>query len=345
MERKKNTVKFSVLIPVYNAGKYLEDCIESVLNQSYKNFEIILVDDGSTDNSLNICKRYTDDLKIKTITQKNKGQFFARQRALSEAKGEYCIFLDSDDYWHSNLLLKVHETIKTYDSDLVIFRYTKVSDNGEVLFTSPSTFENHTLFDVSNKEELFKVMSNSFDLNNLVCKAFRRNIVNKDFFKYYNNIRIRNGEDLLQSLSLISNANTICYVNQTLYFYRYNTSSVSNTLNINILNDITTVRKSLLKYMTVHHCDSEENKRELYTFYLKILLKNLHVVYLSNHKFYEKKQALEAIKKEDFYIQAIKYVKLRNLNSKEILRFLLYRSNLTALFLLESIMESGRKFK
>ena len=92
-------LKFSVLIPIYNTEKYLEECLQSVLNQTYQDFEIIIVDDGSTDSSGALCDDYQKDYpeKIKVIHNKNQGQLASRCIASQQAKGQYCIFMDADD--------------------------------------------------------------------------------------------------------------------------------------------------------------------------------------------------------------------------------------------------------
>ena len=95
--------KVSVIIPVYNVEKYLRECLDSVVNQTLKDIQIILIDDGSTDSSLGICKEYAQkDNRIKIIEQKNQGAGAARNRGMSEAKGDYLYFLDSDDFLELN---------------------------------------------------------------------------------------------------------------------------------------------------------------------------------------------------------------------------------------------------
>ena len=90
----------SIIVPVYNAEKYIDECIQSVLCQTYAAWELLLVDDGSTDNSGNICDKYArEDIRIKVLHQKNQGVSVARNVALDWAKGDYIIFLDSDDFW------------------------------------------------------------------------------------------------------------------------------------------------------------------------------------------------------------------------------------------------------
>lgn len=100
--------KFTVIIPVYNVAAYLAKCIDSVLKQEFKQYEVILIDDGSTDESGTICDKFAEqDKRIVVIHQKNKGLSAARNIGIENAKGEYILFLDSDDYWHDSSALNI----------------------------------------------------------------------------------------------------------------------------------------------------------------------------------------------------------------------------------------------
>ena len=114
--KESNFPKVSVIIPVYNSANYLSQCLDSILNQTLKEIEIICVDDGSTDDSLSILNKYSKlDNRIKILKQNNKGGGIARNYGMSIAKGEYLIFLDSDDFFNENLL---YETVKAADNFL-----------------------------------------------------------------------------------------------------------------------------------------------------------------------------------------------------------------------------------
>ena len=121
----------SVVIPVYNVEKYIPRCIDSVINQSYNNLEIILINDGSTDNSPKICEEYSiKDKRIRIIHQENKGLSEARNRGISLAQGDYIIFLDSDDYWCDldGVEAIVQRLVET-KPDVLIFNYLKYYEN------------------------------------------------------------------------------------------------------------------------------------------------------------------------------------------------------------------------
>lgn len=125
-----NEPLISVIVPVYNVEKYLARCIESILNQSYINLEIILVDDGSTDSSGKICDEYAaDDKRIYVIHKENGGQSTARNAALDCAKGEYITFVDSDDYIHTDFIKIMYETIIAYDGDIVQCDYIRGTED------------------------------------------------------------------------------------------------------------------------------------------------------------------------------------------------------------------------
>ena len=121
----------SIIIPIYNSEKYLKECIESVIKQSYKNFELILVDDGSKDNSKNICDEYSlKDNRIRVIHKENSGAADSRNKGLEASVGDYVLFMDSDDYWLSEKLLeKLLENSKKYNSDFVLFNIAPLKEN------------------------------------------------------------------------------------------------------------------------------------------------------------------------------------------------------------------------
>lgn len=110
----------TIVIPAFNVGQYLESCLESILNQTYQNFEIILIDDGSTDNTSRICDTYSQrDTRIKVIHQSNAGVSAARMRGFQVASGEYLISVDADDWIEHNMLEKMYKLAKAEKADLV----------------------------------------------------------------------------------------------------------------------------------------------------------------------------------------------------------------------------------
>ena len=123
--------KFTVIIPVYNVAAYLAKCIDSVLKQEFKQYEVILIDDGSTDESGTICDKFAEqDKRIVVIHQKNKGLSAARNIGIENAKGEYILFLDSDDYWHDSSALNIiYSRLNVSNADILSFNYMKFCDD------------------------------------------------------------------------------------------------------------------------------------------------------------------------------------------------------------------------
>ena len=123
--------KISVIIPVYNVEKYLSKCIESVLEQDFSDYEIILIDDGSTDTSGKLCDEYAENYSaIKVIHQQNKGLGGARNTGIEAAEGQYLLFVDSDDYIRDNIMTFLYDTAVCNDSDIVAFGMDYVYESG-----------------------------------------------------------------------------------------------------------------------------------------------------------------------------------------------------------------------
>ena len=165
----------SIVIPVYNVEKYLEECLESIKNQTYKNFEALLVDDGSTDSSGTICDRYAIiDERFKVIHKENGGAASARNMALKIAKGEYITFVDSDDYVELNFL---HELVTNVDDcDIVQCNEKVVYKNKKI---NMDTIKSETY----NKVEFLEVYLNNWMCSLLHNKLFKRNVINNISFE------------------------------------------------------------------------------------------------------------------------------------------------------------------
>lgn len=126
-----NNIKFSIIVPVYNVEKYLKKCINSILNQTYKNFEIIIINDGSTDKSKKILETYKDNSNIKIINQSNKGLSVSRNVGIKNSTGDYLLFVDSDDYIENNLLEVLNNNI--IDEEIIRFQTRTVDESYKIL--------------------------------------------------------------------------------------------------------------------------------------------------------------------------------------------------------------------
>ena len=136
----------SIIVPVYNVEKYLERCLDSLINQTLKDIEIILVDDGSTDDSGNICDKYAKkDKRIKVIHKENGGLSDARNIGLSIANGRYLQFVDSDDFIHKQMIEILYNTIINNNADISICDFDKVYENTKIKYNTKEISLNFTL--------------------------------------------------------------------------------------------------------------------------------------------------------------------------------------------------------
>lgn len=220
---------FSVIIAVYNVEKYLEECLVSVLSQHYENWECILIDDGSTDaNSAVICDKYAkQDSRFKVIHRKNEGSLMARRYGLTQAQGDYLLFIDSDDYMHKELLQYVDKIITETQSDLVIYRFqwvNKVSaTDSEIIFPEGTIIGN----DGKSKKILWEKLPTCNSLNNLWLKVFKKQCVDMDT-DYSRYAYLQFGTDLMQSLPILDRAQKIYFTEKIFYYYRYNDSGITS---------------------------------------------------------------------------------------------------------------------
>lgn len=223
-------MKFSILVPVYNVERYLEECLNSLINQTFKDFEIILVDDGSTDRSGQICDQYQknySNVNISVLHKKNEGLVSARRAGIKIAQGEYSVFCDSDDFLELDALQKLNKVLMQQDIDIVIYNGYEVVQEGKRTF-----FEN--IFEegiIDCKTKVIDKLLLSYEINSLCLKAVKTNLIDKD--KDYKSFYSCNyGEDLLQTVPMILNARKIYYLNNKLYNYRI-TSGMMKKYNSN----------------------------------------------------------------------------------------------------------------
>lgn len=228
---------FSICIPVYNTAKYLDECLQSVLRQTEKDYEIVLVDDGSTDDSGWICDRYAAEYpNIRVIHKENEGLMMTRRRGFREAKGDYFLCLDSDDAFYSvDALEKVKRMIEEKNADLVIFEYLYAYEKSAgrpdkiiSLFSHPNGY----IFEGETKKELYNKLLLGKDLNPIWIKAVSRSVLDldTDYSPWKEELVGSQGEDLFQTLPILDHAKRVAYLKEPLYFYRWNPDSISRNV-------------------------------------------------------------------------------------------------------------------
>ena len=246
---------FSVIVPIYNVEKYLRICIDSILKQTYSNFELILVNDGSTDNCGKICEEYrAKDARIVLIHQKNQGLLAARRVGICHAQGDYFIHVDSDDFCEATLLEQLQNKILATNCDLILYGYSLVDENGNRL--KDVTLDKMDSGDGTvTKECLLQMMLKTTVYNNIWMKCARRCIVDitKDYSQYG---RLMMGEDVLQSMPLIENASRIGLVDMPLYLYRVMSGSMSRRMQKEYIYHYLQVRKRVYKALIACGCST-----------------------------------------------------------------------------------------
>ena len=293
--------KFSILIPVYNVEKYLRQCIDSVLMQNYLNIEIVLVDDGSTDNSGKICDEYAaKDSRIKVIHKENEGLLLARRTAIKDATGDYLMFLDSDDYWELGLLDKIKNTIEKYGCDMVIFRYKAIYENKTE--ERVKLFDNNRVFEGDEKITLYKMLIESTAINNLVTKVVKKSIVDVDN-DYRSMSDVTYAEDALQSTQLLLNAKKIVYIDDAMYCYRQQTGMTKKTSAL-ALYSVTKVREKITQVFKDTGLDLNDSIEKEFFNYLKNFEKDVLYGYIDNPDLL--KESCEYVFNTEFYKMAKK---------------------------------------
>lgn len=253
-------MRFSVVIPVYNVEKYIEKCIQSVLDQSHSSVEIICVNDGSKDQSVNIITRNFHHIdNVILVHQENQGMSVARNTGISHASGEYILFLDSDDSLKPNILNKIDEHLRVFGSDIVTFGLDRVDYNGNVLMTEQ-------LFDQSvmpSREALVKFSPSVWN------KVYSKKIVSRICFPpkiYY--------EDLVFTSIALALANKISCMDVVGYNYLQRDGSIINTFNEKCM-DIFQAVDCLASDFKSHGLDKEYESELNYLITLHLVLGHL----------------------------------------------------------------------
>ena len=213
--------KISVIIPVYNTEQYLERCINSVLEQSFNDYEVILVDDESTDGSGLICDMYEKKYScVKTIHTNNGGPARARKIGFENSNGQYIMFMDSDDYVSTDIMKEMHESVG--EADIVCSNFFKVK-NGNIE-KQPFYKQNEVLFETTH-DILYEFFTKRYINGALWAKLIKRELFdNLDFCE-----EAIIGEDINMMLQLYEKANEIKCLSKPLYFYFHNDEGISHS--------------------------------------------------------------------------------------------------------------------
>lgn len=276
----------SIIVPIYNVEKYLEKCIHSILNQTYKNLEIILVDDGSPDRCGEICDQYAKkDGRIIVLHQKNRGLGAARNAGIARASGKYLLFVDSDDYVDAELAEKTVKLAEVENADIVIFDYLAVEEETGREDIKGFKLRKNEIFSLREQPEALLITPSACN------KLYHRDLFLKTGMSYPEG---RYYEDLGTTPKLFLQAERMVYLDSDpLYYYILRNGSIMHSKNFEKnFQDKTFVFEDILRYFEECH------QREMYE-------KELEYLAFENLYFFSSKEIILA-DKNSLYLEKFK---------------------------------------
>lgn len=241
----------TIIVPVYNVEKYLKECIDSLINQTYQNLEIILIDDGSKDKSGKICDKYTDlDNRIKVIHKQNEGLGYARNTGLKYAKGKYVTFIDSDDKADEDLIEKLQKGIHDTNSDTCIGGFKRITEHG--IITYKEKYE-EAIFDGSDVyNELFaRMLGSAPNKHDAIRMSVWNVLYSMDIIKEYKiefpSERVFISEDIIWDSEYYKYSNRTVVIDSIAYNYRITPGSLTKKYKPDMLEKICFLYKEMNK--------------------------------------------------------------------------------------------------
>lgn len=267
----------SVIIPVYNVEKYLSKCIESIIQQTYINLEIILINDGSTDRSLSICESYKRlDTRIKLINKSNGGLSDARNMGLKHATGEYIYFIDSDDWCEENTIETLYLAISRSNSDICICSYS--IDYVNEKYSLIREIDNQVFISEDNIRQSIYHLDKKGMLNVVWNKLYKKNIILNNHLLF--EIDGMPGEDLLFNVEYFKNITSICFIKDVLYHYiRQDEVTLVSKYNEDLYNQVirfNKARKSLYEHYNMLEGEFIEVYKMSYIDYIFSCISNIY---------------------------------------------------------------------
>ena len=292
----------TVVINVYNGEKYISKCLESVLNQTYKNLEILIINDGSTDNTLKVIKKYKDS-RIKIITQKNIGISLSRNVGIDNFKGEYVFYVDSDDYIEEDTIEYLYNICKKYNVLISTCRSKDIYDYNNKIINKK---ENIELID--DKEYIRRILLEVDRNGNIWGKLMHKDLIKK----------IRFEDRLISDVAVIHKLvmdQKIAYSNQMKYYYFKRNNGIVRSNNINWLKDLYKASLERYYYLKEKYNDFIEND-------IGLLLIIINIYTNANKELIDYLKEEKAFKK---YNRLFKIKMLNKVNFKKKIKLLLFR--------------------
>ena len=322
-------MRVSIIVPIYNSEKYLSECIDSILNQTYPDIELILINDGSTDDSLKIINEYARNNKnIIVINQENMGASLSRKNGISKSSGDYLMFIDSDDYIEKDTIENLAKIIKRDRVDIV--KYEFINRDSWINDILPGIY--------SDKLELYKKLLTTSDLNSLANEIISKKIINLDdsIFKIKSSV----GEDLMMNLYFFDKAKKIEFINQRYYYYRINEDSSTNTYNINRVLNFIKETNSLFEILPSYYKKWDLNDDsildKIYFNIITNMSSRIKVIVQNDWNKMTRRKLNNTL--DNTKITSVDYKRIINVNEKSIVKRVVYRSMFKRHFYLLKLM-------
>lgn len=319
MYMSKKDYFFSIVIPVYNAEKYIKDMIESIRMQTYTNWEMIIIDDGSKDKSGKICDKYKND-NIFVYHQINKGQLFARKNGVMKAKGDYTLVVDADDKLDKNCLQKINDILNIYPYDAVMFPYIQCNER---LMPSNRLSNIPKKIGKLNQNQVIEWIIKTY-MHGLVDKAIRTDIIQKGMTEIPDRKLKINGDYAL-IIPICCNIKCAYFLNEPLYFYRIYRNSISHNYCFQHLIDTDYVSNYVIKILLKHNLINKKIELLVYEAYLHMISWIARALIEKNEL---KKQDIKQLNQLVFYKKSKKYEKRDRFNYIDFIELKILRYNL-----------------
>ena len=343
----------SVVLPIYNVEKYLRRCLDSIVNQTYKNLEILLVNDGSTDNCLKICEEYAkSDNRIKVINKKNAGLGMARNTGIDNARGEYICFFDSNDYIELDTIEKAYQIIVSENVEIVCFGFNKVNTKGKIVEKNIPRMGKNVF---KNSEIILDFLPNLISENPKTGKSSNLNmsawaavysmkLIKENNWKFVSEREIIS-EDVYSLLNLYRNVKKVAILEEALYYYCENNTSLTKVYRKDRYERIEYCYKRCAELCKKIGYPVEIESRIIYP-YIGNTIAALKQIVGSNNNFEEKINELKKIIYSNTLQQVLRIAKNNKVNmSKKILFFCIRKKMIKLMYLLIYIKQRVKNYE
>ena len=297
-----NQTQLHIIVPAYNAGKYLDRCIRSVTAQNHENWRMVIVDDGSSDDTGAIAGAAADrDKRITVLRQENGGQISARDAGITYALSNsdpdaYLLFLDADDELKPGALTRIAQLIGQHWCDMLVYGIERYDASADRVY---GTLGGSAEGEVSSKSQLYKIVLFDIGYNSLCRKAIAKKVFSTSDYKAYTDLRY--GEDLIQSLDYYRGVKSVYFTREILYRYHFNPASMTRTIDLRSYPIDSTVRRLTWEFVVAENVWTQDELNDYARFLLELLENKLVALSCFRAPYQDKAEIFDAVLSDPFY--------------------------------------------